>query len=374
MSSESTSSFAELSLVFRRDLGPFLIRASNRVVDSKDVSWVNLLLQRLLPFDSICGDSSLHKLLSNFTNAMMVRNTATGQKDFVPSRILNRFVLLNHIGSVHAPMVQGEVNVDGSARLIDLRDTERDPDTILVKALLRSLVIQPLPHTLAQVAHVRPLAAELERLTQSVMLHGEIPCVRDEERQQVPTHSVLGTADETAEFLAEVDDRFVRVPRPFFITLKEHRAGCHLIRIKAFDFDYEEFFGSLDKICPHGVTVWLERCSKLELSVIDEANRCGPSARPAHGLHELDADLVVVEDETIIDLDLGNGTHAKHHFCHNSKVSLAAHYNMVHVGSIRDSWPQVSLGVGTRRSHIRHVAKHVLNVAVSVLLHATSTR
>ena len=88
-------------------------------------------------------------------------------------------------------------------------------------------------------------------------------------------------------------------------------------------------------------------------------------------MHKLDTDLVIVEDETVEDLDLGDGAHAQHDLCYNAEVALAAHHDVVHIGSVRDSWPQVRLGVCACRRHISHVAEHILNVAIRVLLHAT---
>ena len=116
----------------------------------------------------------------------------------------------------------------------------------------------------------------------------------------------------------------------------------------------------------------LKRGAKLELSVVDEADGGRPAACPADSLHELDADLEVVEDETVEDLDLGDWAHAQHNFCHDTEISLAAHHDVMHIGSIRDSGPQIVLCVGSGGCHISHVAEHILNVAVCILLHPAS--
>ena len=65
----------------------------------------------------------------------------------------------------------------------------------------------------------------------------------------------------------------------------------------------------------------LKRGAKLELSVVDEADGGRPAARLADSVHELDADLVVGEDETVEDLDLRDGAYAQHNFCHDTEIS-----------------------------------------------------
>ena len=89
-------------------------------------------------------------------------------------------------------------------------------------------------------------------------------------------------------------------------------------------------------------------------------------------MHELYSDLIVVENQTIIDLDLRNGTNSEYDLGDDSKVTLTAHHNVMHIGAVRDTRPQVSLCVSASRCHIGHIAEHVLAVTVSVLLHATS--
>ena len=152
----------ELSFVFGSDHSSFIVRTRDRVVDSKDVSWVNLLLQCLLPFDGVRRNSPFHKLLSNFSNAMVMGDAASSQENLIPGCVFNRLILINELGAIHALVIQGEINVDCCASLIDLSHAERDPDTFLAESLLGGLVEQSGSHALAHIRHVSPLAGQLE--------------------------------------------------------------------------------------------------------------------------------------------------------------------------------------------------------------------
>ena len=164
------------------------------------------------------------------------------------------------------------------------------------------------------------------------------------------------------------------VPGPRLIAFEQHGARGHLVRIKALDFHDKELFGRLDELFPHRATLGLQGGAELELGVIDESERGWPALRLRDRFHELDADLVVVEDETIEDLDLGNRSHTDCSLSDNAKVAFTPHHDVVHVGAVGDSWPQARLRVGAGRGDIGHIAQHVLDVSVSILLHSAGSR
>lgn len=92
--------------------------------------------------------------------------------DFVACGIFDGLVLFNELGAVHALVVQGEVDVDGGACLIDLRDAEGDPDAIFGEALGCSFVVESLFHSLAHIRDFCPRARQFERLAQGMVFHG----------------------------------------------------------------------------------------------------------------------------------------------------------------------------------------------------------
>ena len=67
---------------------------------------------------------------------MVVRDGTSCLHGLITSCILNVLIGGNDLALIHALVLQGEVDVDGSARLIDLSHSERDPNAVLVKALV----------------------------------------------------------------------------------------------------------------------------------------------------------------------------------------------------------------------------------------------
>ena len=166
------------------------------------------------------------------------------------------------------------------------------------------------------------------------MLHRQVSGVGNQESEQVAPHAVFRSSNKATKTLAKLDNLGMGRLGPFFVSLKEHSACRHRVWIKSFDLNYEEFLGSLNKVFPHGVARRLERGTKLELSVIDEAQRAWPGTGSAHSLHKLDSDLVVVEDQTVVDLGLWNGAYTKHSLSDNTKVALTSHNDVIHVRAI----------------------------------------
>jgi len=115
---------SEFGFTFSSNCGSFLVRSGNRVVGSKYILGVNMLLEGLLPLDAIRANSTSDKLLSNLSDSMMVRNASTVNHNFVTSGIFDCLVLLDQIGSIHVLVPKSKVDIDSSTCLIDLGDSE----------------------------------------------------------------------------------------------------------------------------------------------------------------------------------------------------------------------------------------------------------
>lgn len=320
---------------------PFSIAASDRVVDSKDVLGVNLLLKGLLPLNGVRAHCPLDELLSNLADSVVMGDAATALHDFVSGAVLDILVSVDGLITRQSVVVHSQVDVDSSARLVDLGNTEAHPEALAVIAELGCLFVNPRLDFFAERGNLAPRAGELKGLTQRVVVQGEVSCVGNQESEQVATHAVLRAANKATKLLADGDDVSVSLLGPHLVTLEKHRARSQLVGVKALDLDDEELFGSLHKLSPHRFNTWLHNGSELELSVVYKSQRRGPAVGLTHCLHKLDADLIVVEDNAIVDLGLGNGSGADGDISDNSEITLATHHDVMHVGPVRDSWPEL---------------------------------
>ena len=90
-------------------------------------------------------------------------------------------------------------------------------------------------------------------------------------------------------------------------------------------------------------------------------------------MHKIDTDLIVMEDQRVKDLYLRDRADTNDSLSNYAKITFATHDDVVHIGTIRYSWPEVSLGVGAGRSNVGNVADDIFNVTVCILLHTTCT-
>jgi len=82
---------------------------------------------------------------------MMMGNASTSEKDFVSRCVLDCLIFLNEIGAVHTLMIESEIDINGCACLVDLRDTERYPYSFRSEALSRCFIKQSQSYALAHI-------------------------------------------------------------------------------------------------------------------------------------------------------------------------------------------------------------------------------
>lgn len=89
--------------------------------------------------------------------------------------------------------------------------------------------------------------------------------------------------------------------------------------------------------------------------------------------HELDTGFVVGEDDRVENTDLGKGSDLQHSLSDDSNVTLGSHNDVVEIGTVGDTGPEVQLGVSSLGSHTVEVHHNIFDVSVSVLFHSGST-
>ncbi len=95
----------------------------------------------------------------------MVGDAASALENLVTSSIFNSLILVDQIFSVHASVVESQVDVDGGTSLINLSNAEGDPNTFFGESLSSCLVIQSLLDFLLKIRDLTPWAGKLERLS-----------------------------------------------------------------------------------------------------------------------------------------------------------------------------------------------------------------
>ena len=74
----------------------------------------------------------------------------------VSGAVLDHLVSFDELIALHTLMVHSEIDVDSSARLVDLSDTEADPETVLGKAEFACLIIDPLLDLFLETGNIAP--------------------------------------------------------------------------------------------------------------------------------------------------------------------------------------------------------------------------
>ena len=111
-------------------------QAVNRVVDGEDVLGVETLLHAGHKVYRGFRQDLLHKSLSDLADAVMMGETAADLEDLVSALVLDLLVDVHDLVArdVRVGVVVTEVNVDGSAGLVDLGHAEGDKETVLFNA------------------------------------------------------------------------------------------------------------------------------------------------------------------------------------------------------------------------------------------------
>merc|ERR550532_3810450 len=129
----------------------------------------------------------------------MVRDRTSCLYDLITSRILDGLIGGNDFALIHALVLQGQVDVNRSSSFVDLSHSERGPHAVNTKPMRSSLVNEPLSNTVLNLTDLAPRTGQLERLTENVMLEGQIARISNQEGHEVSTHTILRPAGQTIE-------------------------------------------------------------------------------------------------------------------------------------------------------------------------------
>lgn len=105
-------------------LSPLLVILINCIVHSKDILWVHTFLDA---FEHIIVElrvGQLHKSLSEFTDAMMVRDAAPILENCLPGAVFDILVNVYDFFDGIFIVVDGEVDIDGGTSLVELGHSE----------------------------------------------------------------------------------------------------------------------------------------------------------------------------------------------------------------------------------------------------------
>jgi len=170
--------------------------------------------------------------------------------------------------------------------------------------------------------------------------------VGNQESEEVPFHAIFSTSSHATELFGHIYDFLVEELLIVFVTLEENSAGSHFISVEALDIEHIELLHSFDKVVEHRVARWLESLSKLELSVVHQSDRGRVHGRLCNGMHELNADFKVWEQDRIVDAHLRQRLDLDNCVGENSDVTFTAHNHVVEIGSVGDTGPEGRFGVG----------------------------
>ena len=131
--------FPEFLFTLLSYFSAFFFRTRNRVVDREDVFGVNFVFESILPLEGVRGCCTRNKLLPELAYSVVVRDAATCKHYLVSRSVFDSFILFNQMITLHSPMFQCHVNIDGSTCFIDLCNSEGDPDTFPREALSKCI-------------------------------------------------------------------------------------------------------------------------------------------------------------------------------------------------------------------------------------------
>jgi hypothetical protein len=157
----------------------FVREAVDSVVDSKDVLGVKRILHLSHKVDGRLWKDVLHESLADLSNTVMMSETATLLDDFFATFVFNLFINVNDLffGNARVSVVVTEVHINGGTSLVDLGDSERNEETILLDASVRASLDQSFSYFSAKCANLAPRARSLERLSDIAILSSKVTYV-----------------------------------------------------------------------------------------------------------------------------------------------------------------------------------------------------
>jgi len=88
----------------------------------------------LLDLDGHRGQGPLNKALSELADSVVMGDASSALHDLVSSGVLDSLVLVDHLVAGHSAVSKGEVDVDCGASLVELGNSEADPNLLFIEA------------------------------------------------------------------------------------------------------------------------------------------------------------------------------------------------------------------------------------------------
>ena len=114
-----------------------------------------------------------------------------------------------------------------------------------------------------------------------------------------------------------------------FISLEQKGASSKFVRLESLNIEHVELLHLVDEIFKNTVRSGLEGLTELELLVINKADRSRVLLQLGDGLHEVNSNLVVGEDNGIEDAHLGEGLNSHDNIGDDTDVTFTSHHNVV---------------------------------------------
>ena len=172
------------------------IRARYQIARGEHVRRIDVVLDRLDHADAVLANRLLHPAASYLADAVVMRERAAAGDDLVARRRLDLVVQLDRIAE--AVVVDGEVEVNACARVVDLGDARRRVDRILDAGRV-ARALQAHLHVAYELAHAVPRRRRLERLGYDVVVEAQVAQVGDRERQHVALLAVLFASRQSSD-------------------------------------------------------------------------------------------------------------------------------------------------------------------------------
>lgn len=204
------------------------------------------------------------------------------------------------------------------------------------------------------------------------MCQRQVSRVGNQEGQQIAAHSVFRASGHASELLGELDHLAVldfAVPLSAF---EEQRASAKIVRVVSLVVQHIEFLDFIDQTFKRALSSRLESCAKFELFVIDKTARSWVDLQAGASVHEFHTVFPVVEDERFKNPDLWNRLDFDYSLGDNTKVTLAAHEQVMNVRTVRHARPVCQPLVGSLAGDHRDVLNDIFDISICILLHSGS--
>mmetsp|Transcript_18686 Transcript_18686/g.13386 ORF Transcript_18686/g.13386 Transcript_18686/m.13386 type:complete len:203 (-) Transcript_18686:1202-1810(-) len=202
----------------------------------------------------------------------MVGQTATACHDLVSGGMLNSLVVVHSLVNTLIMVVKSKVNVDSGTSLIELSDSERNPDVFLLEAELHAFADNSLSDILDELGYISPRDGCLEGLGSDIVVTSEITDVSDQVSQNVTLDTVLGTSWHTTELSGDSVGFLAHLVDFIGISFEKKGASSELIWIVTLDVNNIVGLNLINERLKGARLSRLETLTKLELGVVNKTD------------------------------------------------------------------------------------------------------